>query len=89
MWRRGGDRDRLDAALPMLTDGLDPQTAGPEVVNVAGLLAEAAEQSLDRDLLDRAETLVRAGIGAGHLVGADDTAPVARVAVAHPVRVDR
>ncbi|WP_436532785.1 CHAT domain-containing protein [Actinoplanes sp. HUAS TT8] len=65
LWRRGGDRSRLEAALRTLTDGLDPQTAGPEVVNVAGLLATAAEQSFDRDLLGLAERLTRSGIAAG------------------------
>ncbi|WP_433825958.1 CHAT domain-containing protein [Actinoplanes sp. CA-015351] len=64
LWRRSGDRDRLRAALRALTDCLDPENAGPEVVNVAGLLATAAEESSDRDLLDQAETLTRAGIAA-------------------------
>jgi tetratricopeptide (TPR) repeat protein len=66
LWRRGGDRDRLDSALRVLTAGLDQETAGPEVVNLAGLLATAAEQSFDRDLRDRAETLTRAGIAGAH-----------------------
>jgi tetratricopeptide (TPR) repeat protein len=65
LWRRGGDRDRLTAALRTLTEGLDPETAGPEVVNVAGLVSAAAEETFDRDLLHLAETLARAGIAAG------------------------
>ncbi|MFF0176017.1 CHAT domain-containing protein [Micromonospora profundi] len=66
LWRRDGDRNRLATALRTLTENLDPETAGPEMVNIAGLLATAAEESLDQDLLGRAETLTRAGIAAGH-----------------------
>ncbi|WBB88177.1 CHAT domain-containing protein [Micromonospora sp. WMMC264] len=65
LWRRGGDRRRLDAALRTVTAGLQPATAGPEMVNVAGLVAEAAEQRYDRKLLALAEQLARSAITVG------------------------
>jgi hypothetical protein len=61
-WQRDGDRDRLAAAVRAVTVGLHPQTAGPATVNVAGLVAEAAEQSGDHTLLALAEQMTRAGL---------------------------
>jgi tetratricopeptide (TPR) repeat protein len=65
LWQRDQDRERLDAALRRVSGSLDPAAAGPEVINVAGLIADAARESSDPELLAEAESLVRAALAAG------------------------
>jgi len=64
LWQRDGERATLEAGLRTVTDEITDLSLGPEVVNIVGLLAEAAEQSSDGDLLARAEQLTRVTLAA-------------------------